>query len=371
MSEQTNTQVKPWKEQSLIERRFTMEDVVKRNMEVLAKALPRHITVDNLIGTFLTSVAKNPDLLQCTQTSILGSLWTAAKLGLSPDGLLGEGYLIAFNNSKKIGGKWEKVMECQFLPGYRGYVKLAYQSDFIKTFEARCVYENDDFTYEYGLDAKLVHKPTTGVKGKLTHTYMVCHFKNGGNFFTVMTFDEIDTIRLCSKAPESPAWKKFYDEMAKKTVCRNGIKMIPLSTENLTTAASLDEKVEVLNQSQQNEQYLSQDIDVSGDFIDELNEITDAETSPVKEEKPAEKKSNAAMESAVNQVKKTNGKNGNGLSAEMKSAKDGIEFYQSRMNEYSNPDAPGFTEMKNKRDDKINLYNELARKENKPLWIQD
>jgi recombination protein RecT len=303
MSEQkTETQIKKWSQQSIIERRYTMEDLVKRNMEVLQKALPKHITIDNLIGTFLTSVARNPRLLECTQTSILGSLWTAAKLGLSCDGLLGEGYLSPYKNNKK------GTLECQFLPGYRGYIKLAYQSTFIKVFEARCVYENDFFDYEYGLNAKLIHRPTTSVKGKIIHVYAVVHFMNGGSTFTVMSKEEVDTIRLLSPNKDGNAWTNFYDEMAKKTICRNQVKTIPMATEQpLGLAAALDEKVEVLNESQNNELNLM-DIDISGDFNEELKQSV--ESAETQDASNGNQKAKDAMESAKNALKNKQG-NGN------------------------------------------------------------
>ena len=42
---------------------------------------------------------------------------------------------------------------------------MVYRNDNIQTVQAQCVYENDVFEYELGLDPKLVHKPAIKDRG--------------------------------------------------------------------------------------------------------------------------------------------------------------------------------------------------------------
>ncbi|MDK4605731.1 recombinase RecT, partial [Kingella kingae] len=65
--------------------------------------------------------------------------------------------------------------------GYRGMIDLARRSGQIISLSARAVYENDEFSYEYGLHEDLKHKPyEDGDSGALTHVYAVAKLKDGG-----------------------------------------------------------------------------------------------------------------------------------------------------------------------------------------------
>lgn len=325
---ETSLQKKDWKMQNTVERRSTIEGLLQQNKEKLSLALPKHLTPDKLIGTVLTSIARNPKLLECTQTSLLGAVWTAAQLGLNPNGLLGEGYLQPYRNNKK------NISECQFIPGYRGYIKLAYQSGKVKTIQAECVYEKDIFDYQKGLEPKLIHKPTKPPRGDLVAVYTIVVLMNGGYLFDVMYKDEIDLIRAMSSGKNSDAWGKHYDEMAKKTGIRRMQKITPLSTE-LETAAGLDEKAEVLNESQQTDLALM-DVNLSPEINKEVEDTMIQDAEIVKDEDKTEavneavNKGNEAMNDAIKMAKKNGNGNGNG---ELKKLQDGVAFYQNQVKE--------------------------------------
>ena len=48
---------------------------------------------------------------------------------------------------------------------------MVYRNDNIQTVQAQCVYENDVFEYELGLEPKLVHKPALKDRGELILVY--------------------------------------------------------------------------------------------------------------------------------------------------------------------------------------------------------
>ena len=192
----------------------------------LQTVLPKHLTPERVVKMALVAASRQPLLYKCTQASILQSIMKAAELGLDCSGTLGRAYLVPYFNSK-IG-----AYEAQFLVGYQGLIELARRSGNIARIESRVVYANDQFTVEYGLDQKLVHKPSlNGDRGKLTCVYAVAELTDGSRQIEVMTLDEVESIRSRSKAKDSGPWKTDYSEMARKTVIRRIAKYLPLSTE--------------------------------------------------------------------------------------------------------------------------------------------
>jgi recombination protein RecT len=174
-----------------------------------------------MLKVALTSVNKTPALLGCTKESLLQSVMMAAELGLEPGGMLGEGYLIPYG---KI---------CQFIPGYRGLISLARRSGQIISLEAHIVHERDKFTYELGLESKLVHIPNIDEEdlGPVKFVYAVAKLSGGGVQFEVMSKAQVDSIRRRSKSGSSGPWVSDYEEMARKTVVRRLFKYLPVSVE--------------------------------------------------------------------------------------------------------------------------------------------
>lgn len=203
----------------------------------MALALPKHMTSDRLARIALTEIRKVPTLAKCDQTSFLGAIMQCAQLGLEPGGALGHAYLLPFENRKK------GITEVQFIVGYRGMIDLARRSGQIVSLTARTVHENDEFSYQYGLNEDLKHVPATGDRGALLYVYAVAKLKDGGVQFEVMSRSDVDKVRAQSKAGNYGPWQTHYDEMAKKTVIRRLFKYLPVSIE-LATAVTMDEKAE-------------------------------------------------------------------------------------------------------------------------------
>ena len=104
--------------------------------------------------------------------SFLAALMNAAQLGLEPNTPLGQAYLIPYKN--------KGVLECQFQIGYKGLIDLAYRNGQMQTIQAQAVYENDEFSYEYGLEPKLFHRPAFSDRGELVYFYGIFRTVNGG-----------------------------------------------------------------------------------------------------------------------------------------------------------------------------------------------
>jgi recombination protein RecT len=200
-------------------------------------ALPKHLTPERLIQVATTMITQNPDIAKCTPQSIVTSLVTMSMLGLEPIPQFGYCYFVPFNN-KKTGRK-----EVQPIIGYRGMLALARNSGQVETCYAECVYSEDHFEYELGLDQKLSHRPAIGEdRGKLIYVYAIMKYKGGGYNMVVMTKGDVEKIRKKAQAggsKYSPWNSGHYDAMAKKTAIRQLFKYAPVSVE-MQTAQVVD-----------------------------------------------------------------------------------------------------------------------------------
>lgn len=252
----TNLQTAQTRQLTPKEEQFnSMKKLLAGNMKAITSALPAHIKPERLARIVMTTLQKNPKLLECTQESFLGCVLSCAALGLEPDGLLGQAYLVPFWDSKK------RALVCTMIPGYKGLMKLARQSGEIATIDAHEVRVGDDFAFRYGSDPMLKHRPAEppiiGVEvdegqgkvtvnqpdenwrpGAITHFYAVAKMKDGTVQFTVMSKWEVDEIRnespgykdAVKKGWDHP-WISSYVEMGKKTAIRRGSKMWPASVD--------------------------------------------------------------------------------------------------------------------------------------------
>ncbi len=143
----------------------------------IKKALPTVMTPERFTRIATSAISNNPQLGDCTPISFISALMNAAQLGLEPNTPLGQAYLIPFRNNKK------GVTECQFQLGYKGFIDLAYRSGDIKSIQAQIVYQNDGFDFEFGLEAKLIHKPAKTNRGEPEWVYAVFKTVNGGEGF--------------------------------------------------------------------------------------------------------------------------------------------------------------------------------------------
>ncbi len=212
-------------------RAFFNQPAVKQQLQM---ALPKHLTIDRLLRVAMTSIQRNPKLLECTQESLLACIMTCAQLGLEPDQFLGQAYLVPFKNNAKGG-----ITECQLIPGYRGYITLARRSgELAGAPMVQVVYENDEFALEFGLEPKLFHKPLMhGERGEAVGAYVVFPYKDGTKSFDFMPAGDIMAIARRSKTYDkkndswSGPWDTDRDEMMKKTVIKRHAKLAPLSVE--------------------------------------------------------------------------------------------------------------------------------------------
>lgn len=277
----------------------TVQDTLQKYKSQIHAALPSHIKPEVMIRVITTTIAKNPALLECDQKSFFAAVLTSSQLGLMPDGITGEAYFIPYKNNSK------GITECQFIPGYRGLISLAMRSGQISRFQARAVYEGDEFDYEFGLNERLEHKPKSATS-KMTHVYAVLAYKDGSKVFEVMTRKEVEFLRDKAGKDKSAVWRDYFEEMAKKTVIRKLGKIAPISPE-FQKAVALSEDAEILGKSQK------LDIDMMGGDDADLNATameSFAQDAEIVEEQKAEAKKESVKAGAQEALEAAAGKVG-------------------------------------------------------------
>lgn len=209
-------------------------------------ALPKDFDASRFTRIALTAVRNNPALQKCTKESLLASMMLSAQLGLEPNSPLQQAYIIPYGN------------KAEFQTGYKGLLKLAWNSGLVTLMDADKVHENDHFEYIKGFNPKFEHKPTIkGRAGEVIAYYAFAKIKGGGNALVVMSKDEvIEHARKFSKSynTKNSPWKSDFDSMAKKTVLIQLTKTLPQATTNealmFTTAANVDSTVHSLHEDQ-------------------------------------------------------------------------------------------------------------------------
>ena len=238
----------------------TVQKLLEDNKRQIALALPKHLTMNRLIRTSLTSFQRNPKLLECHPATLGGAVMMCAIWGVEPIGP-GGAWLVPFMNKKK------NRMEVQFIVDYRGLANIARNSGEVKKVEWHEVHAKDSFTYRYGTDPKIEHTPYQGEgdAGALTHVYAVGFYKDGTAHFVVLTKEEALKAKKRSKAADFGPWQTDETAMCLKTAVRRICNQLPMSPEKQRMVA-IEGKADI---------GVPQDL---GTLIDPSETITDAET---------------------------------------------------------------------------------------------
>ena len=214
----------------------------------LAKMIPKHLTLDRLLKVATIAATTTPALAKCDIPSLVAAIGQCAQMGLEPNTILGQAYLVPFNTKRKVNGVDTWVNSVQVIVGYRGYIDLARRSGQIVSLSAHEVCANDRFDYAYGLVERLEHVPARVDRGEVVGFYSVAHLKDGGHAFEFMSVEQVEAIRdqsqgwqqaLKYKKETNHPWHKHFVQMGRKTAIRRLMNYLPLSIE-LQTAMQAD-----------------------------------------------------------------------------------------------------------------------------------
>jgi len=206
-----------------------------------------HEKSDSFMGSLMTLVGGDNYLSQAEPMTIIASALKAATMDLPIDKNLGYAYVVPFNRSEKVGNKWVKHNEAQFILGYKGYIQLAQRSGQYKALNALAIYDGqlidwNPLTEEFTFDYKA--KVSDEVIGYVGFFELLNGFKKT----VYWTKQEIESHRIKNakgydKEKLSGAWIDNYDSMAIKTVLRNMLSKWGLLSVEMQSAITSDEKV--------------------------------------------------------------------------------------------------------------------------------
>ncbi len=198
-----------------------------RSYAAIDAALPKYgMTALRFIQQMKSAINGNPQLATCTMRSLKTAMMKCASLGLEPNSVLEQAWLIPRRG--KNG-----VMECTFQIGYRGIIELAHRSGKIRNVYADVIKENDEYDYQKGIGAYLRHKQSLQARGKSIAYYAIYESMDGAYGFEIMSREEVEEHRNMHCQSDSPAWRRNFDQMAKKTVLMRLAKQMPMSAETL------------------------------------------------------------------------------------------------------------------------------------------
>jgi len=227
----------------------TLKDILrgKEFKAALREVLPEIMRPDRFVRIALTTMMRVPELAECSRPSLFRALLDLSSYGLEPDGR--RAHLIPFKNKKmcQCGHPQDAhrgqdcihcdcrqrrtLVECTLIIDYKGLAELVRRSGDVSYIHADVVYEGDEWSYSYGTDAHLRHKPAATRGGNRVAFYSYVRLKDNSEDFRVLLPPEVERVRRRSKSPDEGPWKTDYDAMGIKTAFRQHSKWLPLSPE--------------------------------------------------------------------------------------------------------------------------------------------
>lgn len=235
----------------------------------IAAVAGRYLTADRMLKLCINAVKKTPLLMKCDPQTVLGAMMTSAALGLEPNTIQQQAFLIPYKRRAKIDDQWVDVYECQFQVGARGFVTLAYRSPHIKSLAAEAIHDGDRFEHEIGSATFLRYAKNLRERGPLIGSFSHVLMAEGGESVCILPLDEILKIREKSetyralaraaasaegakdkakaeeKLAETP-WVMWEDDMATKSAIKKHAKLLPIAAgDALVAAAEIDNRADV------------------------------------------------------------------------------------------------------------------------------
>ena len=220
-----------------------MKECLMKGAESMKLVLPATITPEVMTRFAMNAAQNNPTLYLCSIQSVGLSLMNAAALGLEPNGR--DGHLVPYNQWNPQTKRKEYV--CQFIPDYKGFIKLMYQNRNLKSVSARAVRDKDEFDFELGSNSFIHHKPPLkDDRGELIASWAMFVLKDGSTDFVVLTQNEVLKHKAASpsKGSDKSPWNLWEDSMWAKSAVRVLQKFAPLGPA-IESASDYEQRMEL------------------------------------------------------------------------------------------------------------------------------
>lgn len=221
---------------------------------LIVPLLPKHVQFDALMAQMNKHLRENYKLAECTPASVFWAFVHAAEVGLVVGDYFGEGYILGFKNNKQPNAP----QRARFIPGYKGLIKLAYQSSLVNRIDAYIIYDRDYFVYDLGREHHRVsYKPYLGMEGpgNLIAVYTQIELSTGAVKDAIMPLWRLEEVRKRSRngGEGSSPWNTDRPEMYRKTALRHALKDAPKSTEIDRALRLGDAAEEIINGDEDDE----------------------------------------------------------------------------------------------------------------------
>ncbi len=195
-------------------------------------------------------VAQYPDV---NVDSILMSVYNAAKVGLEVNGMTGDGYLVAFRT--KVKGEYVRL--CQFIPGYRGVLRLLREADteYKHKLLTACVVYSEEINegrfdlYEDETGQRYTYKPILmgerGAPAGVLTAFEEC--STGKRLVQFTQWSHIQKVkrRAMARTDGKGPWSTDEEAMAIKTGIKAHSKLLPVyQSDRFARAMGLEETLE-------------------------------------------------------------------------------------------------------------------------------
>lgn len=200
------------------------------------------------VAAITSAVAANPDLQECTASSILSAALLGESLNLSPSPQLGQYYLVPYKNYR------EGTTEAQFQIGYRGLLQLALRSGQYRNINVLSVKRGElrhwnPLTEE--IDLALVDDDRIREQTETIGYVAFFEYLNGFRKTIYMSRAAIEGHALkYSKSYTSKKgntfWEKNFDAMARKTMLRQLIQKWGVMSIEMQNALDADKSEEYI-----------------------------------------------------------------------------------------------------------------------------
>lgn len=195
----------------------------------IVKAVGQH--PDQFITSIISAVNANPQLQECTNSSILSAALIGQSLKLSPSPQLGQYYFVPYKNNK-TGTK-----EAQFQIGYRGMYQLAIRSGQFRKLNAMAVKSGELVRYdplEETIELQLIENEKDREASPTVGYYAFFELINGFRRAMYWSREKMEAhAERYSKGYAAHKgytfWEKDFDAMAVKTMYRQLLKLAPMS----------------------------------------------------------------------------------------------------------------------------------------------
>ena len=213
------------KSTAVAEKKETFSVMLTNSLTEVEEGLPKDFNKTRFVQNALSLLNENETLSTFAKTH--GP--TQIKMGLLKGAFLGldfyskEAYLIPYGS------------KLQFMPSYRGCVKLAqkYSIRPIKDIYAKVVRKGDEFQESIVSGQPTIDfKPLPFNDGDIIGAFAVCEYQDGGMQYDVMSLKDLENTRKASKMKNGPAWSQYLSEMYKKTVLHRLCKHIQLEMDS-------------------------------------------------------------------------------------------------------------------------------------------